>query len=473
MQIITLIALILTLIVTATPSHAAQPPSSNPAPEVIRLRLHPVRVAQPALRYKLLPDATELVPGNAATLYMLAHNLPDLLDPPGGIDYLNTPIDRLPRQQWEQLLANYSEALLCADLAARRQDVHWDVGLRERGFNALLPHLNTIKHLVNVLGVQARFQIAQQDWPGALRTMQTGFATARHIADRGVLIHALIQVGVAEVMLNRGVHEWIVRSDSPNLYWALSTLPQPFVDLTSIARFEQASMSFTSPLIAQAMKDKLPTDQWTAAVREIVHLYSARTAPTTQPVPAAALLASTDRIIQAALPRAREYLVAAGFPREQVEAMPPAQAAGAYFVHQYRMVSDDLWKGWELPYAESAPHMRRAQEELIRLQQQPPLNPLLTTAPHVWRARFVIARSDRYVAMLRIVEALRDHAARHEGRPPRSLDDIADLPLPMDPVTGKPFGYRSDGQTATLEAASHDGSRGRRYELTFITPQPQ
>jgi hypothetical protein len=89
------------------------------------------------------------------------------------------------------------------------------------------------------------------------------------------------------------------------------------------------------------------------------------------------------------------------------------------------------------------------------------------------QARYALARVDRHIAMLRTIEALRDYAARHDGRPPQSLDQITDVPLPIDPFTGRPFVYHVDGQKVVIDAPippdqHRDKRRGWRYELTFV-----
>ena len=58
------------------------------------------------------------------------------------------------------------------------------------------------------------------------------------------------------------------------------------------------------------------------------------------------------------------------------------------------------------------------------------------------------ARLDRRVAALRVVEAIRMHAATHGGSLPESLDKITEVPVPFDPVTGQPFGYHLEGGRA-------------------------
>lgn len=75
------------------------------------------------------------------------------------------------------------------------------------------------------------------------------------------------------------------------------------------------------------------------------------------------------------------------------------------------------------------------------------------------------------IALLRCVEGLRLYAAGHDGRLPEKLADVP-LPLPVDPVTGKPFGYQLDGVTALLRGTSPKGMEKNpaynvRYEVTI------
>ena len=82
------------------------------------------------------------------------------------------------------------------------------------------------------------------------------------------------------------------------------------------------------------------------------------------------------------------------------------------------------------------------------------------------------ARIDRQLAGLRCVEAIRLHAATHGGNLPRALAEITDVPLPIDPITGKGmdawYKLEADGMGVLEvppppETPIHD--LGRRYEL--------
>lgn len=80
-------------------------------------------------------------------------------------------------------------------------------------------------------------------------------------------------------------------------------------------------------------------------------------------------------------------------------------------------------------------------------------------------------RLDQRIALLRHVEALRLYAADHGGALPAKLSDVA-VPLPDDPVTGKPFLYELAGTTAHLRGSpplgqQNDAAFNIHYEVTI------
>ena len=91
--------------------------------------------------------------------------------------------------------------------------------------------------------------------------------------------------------------------------------------------------------------------------------------------------------------------------------------------------------------------------------------------PRVVEARRAQARLEQQIAILRHVEAIRLHAAAHDGKLPANLTDI-ELPLPTDPFSGKPFAYDLDGATAHVRGSAPKGEEknpayNRRYEITI------
>ncbi len=62
-----------------------------------------------------------------------------------------------------------------------------------------------------------------------------------------------------------------------------------------------------------------------------------------------------------------------------------------------------------------------------------------------------VGRTDRRFAALEYVEALRMYAAQN-GKWPAVAADVTDVPLPDDPMTGKPFEYRVQENKAVVAA---------------------
>jgi hypothetical protein len=68
------------------------------------------------------------------------------------------------------------------------------------------------------------------------------------------------------------------------------------------------------------------------------------------------------------------------------------------------------------------------------------------------------------------VEAIRLYAADHKGELPAKLCDIS-VPLPVDPITGKPFRYAVESGTAHLRGTPPKGQEDNppfniHYEIT-------
>jgi hypothetical protein len=86
--------------------------------------------------------------------------------------------------------------------------------------------------------------------------------------------------------------------------------------------------------------------------------------------------------------------------------------------------------------------------------------------PAIQAVRSAQVRLERDVASLRVVEALRMYAADHDGKLPKTLDEITAVPIPPNPATGNSFEYRLDGTTAVLELPPSDGLNfSRRFEI--------
>jgi len=120
----------------------------------------------------------------------------------------------------------------------------------------------------------------------------------------------------------------------------------------------------------------------------------------------------------------------------------------------------DLNKQIEL---ESA-FLKKQGDPVLRRQQEEQLKPSHD------RVRVIGKRSDRDLAALQCVEAIRLYAGTHDGRFPDELSQITDLRIPDNPLDQKPFAYRKTGSKAVLESPPPQGGTDRealRYELNL------
>lgn len=460
------------LVSIAMAAVAARARAAQPEP-VVRLTIRPVAATQPSLKYKFLPELIDQTPGNAATLYLMASKLGpepkqarELMDE--AWNDLELPPEQLSREKAEQLLGQFEGRLRQADLAAHRTDAQWDPAIREEGADALLPYINDIRGLAILWALKARVRIAENDWPAAARAIGDGFTLARQLNREASLIQGLVETGIAAEMLEHAVRDWVSRPDAPNLYWSLSSLPEPFVDVHEIGVWEKSLIYFTFPVLRDAQHGATTPAGWQAFLVQLPDL-AARTYPRAQDTPENRMKAAVFAALT--YPRARAFLIASGRSSSQVDAMTVDEAVGTYCFEDYRRLADEAWKAWALPFWEGRPALQRSAAAVpSSASVEVGGNPLAAFAPRVVGARFQFAKLDREIALLRVVEAVRDYAVLHDGQPPDSLEQIKDLPVPIDPVRGQPFRYERHGQNVTIEAPPFDErpEHGERYELKVV-----
>jgi hypothetical protein len=176
-----------------------------------------------------------------------------------------------------------------------------------------------------------------------------------------------------------------------------------------------------------------------------------------------------------AYPAAREFLLAQGWTKEQVEALPVVQAVLMHEVANYDRLYDDMLKWQSLSYPEARYGLRQVEEQL-RAEKAKGAAAGTTLAalimPATARVHEAYTRTERRLAALRCIEAIRLHAAAHKGQLPAALSDIRAVPTPADPFTGKSFEYEVKGERATLVGPPPAGDKptpnnSLRYELTF------
>ncbi|HET6575479.1 MAG TPA: hypothetical protein VFG68_17885 [Fimbriiglobus sp.] len=452
------------------PGGAVAPPGSAPGRAELTAMAAPAPV--PALRYELLPPGRDKVPGNAALGYLKAVALqpPWPRDPDAARKQSETTakwdearFDQLPAGEVEEFLTAYRDMLRTADAAARMDRCDWQH--RAAGPEAISGTLTLVqghRELARWLSLRAKLELKQDRPADAVRTLQTGFRLGKDVGEGGTLIQMLIGYAITTRMVGRA-EDVIRHPDGPNLYWALTTLPRPFIDprpgLDGEARFTASFLPWLRELRAGPVSE----EQARRAFRETLRMMSGvlKDAPEGEG-DLAKLIGNIGRTAGLALPgkQAKKDLLARGWKEKDVAAMPDAQAVLLMTAATHREMWDDQVKLFHLPYpvaVEGMAKVRKRAEVLRVTRQEYPLIAVFSLLyPTVEKVHAAYVRVDRRLAQLRAVEAVRLHAAMN-GSVPKSLAEVTAVPVPDDPATGKPFEYKADGGTFTLSAPPPKG----------------
>jgi hypothetical protein len=438
--------------------------AQEPGPK--RLGLSPAAEPSPALRHTLLPEPPDMEHGNAAVGYCTAALL--AAEVPEGpavtlMNLLSTPLAEMDLGQAREALEPFEDVIRYTAIAARQHPVDWDLPLPE-GYAMKIPALAHLRMIGRAIALKARVEIAEGRFEEALDTLATGTALARDLGKAPTLIHGLVGIAVGSMMLDT-VEDFVSQPGSPNLYWALAMLPDPPVSMARGLATERYSLVFWRPVLGDPLKANLTPEGWAELFADALGVAEGVRGGRSSGVhPAVGIALAT-------YPDARRHLVEErGLSPEEVERMPVLQAVAVYLMDGYRRIADEGYKWFYVDYATFC-RQRAPMEDALRAasKDKGSLLPKLLL-PALERAYAQQMLLPRRVDALRVVEALRMHAATHGGSLPASLADVTIVPVPSDIVTGGPFGYERTGTVARLTAppASPSGpATAIDYELTI------
>jgi hypothetical protein len=439
--------------------------------EVRTLSLVPAGEPVPAMSYRLLPRYLDQKIGNAALLYYSAAALcpdgdsEDIHKKIG--DWRDLPVDELDRKEVDEALSSFSNCFHQIKLAAQRTHCQWELPL-EDGFAMQLPHLSTFRRMIMAMQLQIRLKIADGQTDQALEMLQHGLYMGRGIAQGPTVIQDLVGIAITAILFKE-VEGLMQMPDSPNLYWALTALPDPMIDMHSSLEYERDMLFVEFPQLRNLESEVLAPAQASAIISDFMNKIQTLGGGMSD-MPFKRLLPVGWVMMHYS--DAKEYLARKGYSQERIEALPAAQAVLIYQKQEYLEILDSLFKWFELPYDQAQPHLKKGEQRLNEHLSTKGIkvNLFCTLLPALSRIAFLQARLDRNIALLRTVEAIRMFAADHSGQLPGSLTEITAVPIPADPMTGKDFIYRRiDARNARLEApvAPEESKRRPVYELTI------
>ena len=416
------------------------PVPPKPPETLIRLTVSPAAAPRPALRYMLLPELHEMQPGNPIPAYLKC-----LLDQ----DFSST----------QEVIG--PAAMRQADRAARLDKPDWQILLKakEDGIQLLLPDLQKHRALATALQGRFREEIASRRIDDALTTAKTMFALSRHVGEHPTLIGGLVGIAIAAVTI-QPLDELLEVPGCPNLYWALTHLPHPFVSL-------DLGMQGERLLIGGELRDLTDAEPMTAAqLKKVIdHIEYIRRFDSDKLQERTRPFVNKRAADAKHLAAARARLVELGIAEDKLAKFPADQVILLDEKREYQVRRDDLMKYVALPTWEAWERMSNYKEP-----KEPALLSFL--GPNSLRIRLAQGRIEQRIALLRHVEAIRMYAADHGGKLPEKLSDIG-VPLPLDPFTGKPVRYSVEGNIAHIRGTPPAGEVNNiaayniHYEITI------
>jgi hypothetical protein len=468
-----------------------QPPkgSQNPnVPQEIHLTLTPAAEPVPALKYELLPPPPQRTPGNGATNYyraflhvqQVANAIPKEEREKVFQDYDNwfdKSLQEMPKEAMEKWVGYHRSAVWEMKAATYREECHFNLRVQDlRGLdtiNFLLHDFQSSRDLGRVLKVKARLEVASGKLDDALETVRQGLQLGRDTAEPELLINGLIGIAICNIMQDELV-EIIDQPGSPNLYWALSSLPRPLVDLRRGIRFEMDMPERMFPFLKDAETAQRTPEEWQKLMVESLGQIQEVAGPTTRLPEWQSRLVATAGLMMI-YPEAKKRLLEDGFDRQQLEKMPVAQVVAIQTSRAQKRVYHNVFKWASLPYSQQGTRADESMKKMIAEMGGPgqvtaadPLFLARLLLPAVNSAMYAEIRLHSNFAGLQTIEALRLHAAANGGRLPKTLEEVTIVPIPFNPATEKPFPYEFRDGIATLTVPAPQGQiagAGKKYVI--------
>jgi hypothetical protein len=241
------------------------------------------------------------------------------------------------------------------------------------------------------------------------------------------------------------------RPSAPNLFWPLLDLPTPFIDLRKGREGDMLFLTKEYDLLRKAVPAAEADLQ--SVLKNMDAMDIGRSIDGKGGVVRPSAYYAQQAKDKDALAAATERLKGFGYKADELAKLPPLQLVMMDDCAQYRADLDDFLKWTNVP-AWQVPN------DLGQRKRSGPFGELLPGYLKVIQAKL---RLQQVIAMLAVAEGVRAHAADNGGQLPAALDAVK-LPLPADPVTGKPFRYELHDGKGIIRGTPPPG---REKEPTF------
>ena len=478
--------------------------STHATTAVRELAIHPQPAARPALKIRLLPDEFEVREGNAALFYLKAggffeqsnardrireiqraasasaeksnvqvHNMPPN-------SYLSTAPNDLPIEEVRKYINLFGFQTFFLEEAWRLRSFSMDRNIRQfaNPIEYLLPEIQAMRELARNQSIRCRLAIAEGRMEDAIRILGQQFALARHLGKDDFYVSALVGIAIEQVAWNDALY-LVQHKEAPNLYWALTAIPNPLVELDRAHAFERQLLFEQLKPLREIDATPRPVEYWNDFIdRLLPHLRavqwnSVSRLPSWSTDDRAANRAAVITFVAAAYPGAKRYLMErTEIPHPTIEAYPTAQVSFLALKLFYEDIRDEYFKYSFLSPAAaiSANQQMSIEVDLVGKRLGWSGNLAQMFIPGMGAIRVAHARMQQRIAMLQTIEAIRMYASEHNGQFPNKLSELP-VPVPNDPLADSPLMYDLQGDVATLSGRIAN-SFGYRLVLKRAVTKP-
>lgn len=458
----------------------------------MEVTLYPRSEPRPALKYRLVPDDFDLLEGNAAIYYLKAMGFLEQTRARELVNayheqarqegeekrwetgqmrpwrWMEMPPEDLPVDEVKSYLDLLAFQQPFLEEARKLRTFSLDRNIRqvESPATYLLPEIQAMRGLARTQSMRCRLAIAENRIDDATQILGQQIAMAKHLGGDEFIVSTLVGAAIHGIAWTDALY-LLQHPETPNLYWALASLPTPLIDMRRAMAYERQFLYEQTKMLRDVDEVPKPVGYWQHFLDEIApHLDGLSLGLHGQrsfgddPQGARAALAT---YVAAAYPGAKRYLLEDGqIPYETIEAYPTAQTVFLATKKFYERARDDHFKWNLVPFSEGIAEWSKVESQLQKDAERIGwLADFVTQLlPKSEAIRTVQARAQQGVTMLQTVEAIRAYGAEHHGELPTSLGDVS-LPVPRDPFSGEWLTYERNGPQATLSGRANGGIRHR------------
>lgn len=413
----------------------------------ISLKLSPRQVDPAATSLRLMPSEADLVDGNAAVVMLRLiggenNFMRDIA--PKIKELIALPKDD-PRRKNEVSFDRIYQEL---SRAALMRTADWGYPLQQ-GRELMLPDLQSHRYIAGFglslwIGNQLEAGQTSAAWGG----IRTQLACARHVGRTPILVNQMVAVNMASMSIDR-LESMVGEASVPNLYWPLAMLPDRIVDIDAALQWESETLDRSLASLGDSMPP-IGDPVWDKIVNEFSDVMVSSGAFVNTEMEAMILRMKL-------LVEAKKRLPTMGlYSDDEISKMPDQELVMRWILHVARSVNYEIQGAGALEPAQAIVALAAIQERNEKLKNDlgAPGVPFIESPASVYLS---VSKFDRFIKLLQTAEAIGHQTAINGGVAPDSLDQIKGLPVPSDPLTGKAFEYKREGDVILLRTPVIEG----------------